>query len=201
MKACAYARVSTLLGQDPSLQITNIREYCAARSLEISDEFIDKGISGTKESRPAFDEMIKQAKRGKFKVIVVAALDRLGRNTLHLLKTIQELDHYGVHIISLRENLDFKSPTGRMVLTVLISVISMEREIISTRIKEALAAKKIQAQKTGNGWRCGRKTIVTPERASRALLLRSQGHSIREIANQIGIAPSSVHKILTVRKP
>lgn len=181
VRAAAYARVSTLLGQDPEQQLILIRQLALARSLEITREYVDKGISGVRERRPALDELVADARKGKFKILIVAALDRVGRSTKHLLNLLDELNHYGVRLVSLRENLDFSTPTGHMVLTVLAAVSSLEREIIRDRIRNSLAAKKLAAQQSGSGWRSGRPSIVTPALRDQVLNLRSEGLSIRAI--------------------
>ncbi|MBS1983588.1 MAG: recombinase family protein [Bdellovibrionales bacterium] len=195
-KAALYARVSTLLNQDPQLQISNLKEFCAARGLEVAGEYVDQGISGAKDRRPALDRMIKDAQRGKIKVIVVAALDRLGRNTLHILKLIQELNHYGVSLISLRENLDFTTPTGVMVLTVLSSIAELERTMISHRIREALAAKRLIAKTTGSSWRSGRPLKVTPQIAREIIAMKERGMSLRHIATQLSVSKTSVLRVV-----
>lgn len=199
MKAVAYSRVSTLLGQDPELQLVHIREFCRSRSIELVKEFTDTGVSGSREKRPGLDTMLTLAKQGKFSVIVIASLDRLGRNTAHFLRIIQQLDTCGVRIISLRENLDFTLPASRMILTVLMAIAELERNMIATRIKEALAAKKLVAEKTGSGWRCGRKTTITETKIAEIRSLRETGLSIRQIAKRVGVAKSSVQKCLSTK--
>lgn len=197
MKAAAYSRVSTLLGQDPELQLIHIREYCRSRGIELVKEFTDAGVSGNREKRPGLDAMLTLAKQGKIDVIIISALDRIGRNATHFLRLIQQLDACNVRIISLRENLDFTLPASRIVLTVLMLVCELERNMIATRIKEALAAKKLVAEKTGNGWRCGRKVTITEQKIAEIRTLRETGLSIRQIARRVGVAKSSVQKCLS----
>ncbi len=196
MRAAAYARVSTLLGQDPSNQLTGIKQFMSGRGLVLALEYIDLGISGAKERRPALDQMVKDARMGKFKFIVVSGIDRLARDTRHLLNLINELNHYGVAIISLRENIDFSTPVGQATLTILGAVAQLERSLISERIRTALAAKKLAAEKTGSGWRCGRRPVLTESLKNEIWHLRHQGVSVRKIAKQIGIAKSSVQRVL-----
>ena len=196
-----YARVSTLLNQDPENQLIHLRRFAENRGFTVAGEFVDKGISGTKERRPALDEMLKRARLGEFQLIGVAALDRMGRNTKHLLIMIDELKHYGVAIISLREGIDFSSPIGEATLTIISAISQLERNLISERIKNALAAKKLAAQQTGSGWRCGRESVITPDLIGKVQELRRQGISIRKIAKQLGVGKSTVQRILTVPKP
>lgn len=197
IKAVAYARISTLLkGQTVENQLVPIREFARGRGFEVVDEYIDEGISGARETRPALDQLVKDARRRKFKVVVVAALDRMSRSTKHMLTLLDELRHYGVSIISLRENLDFSSPAGQMALTVLSAVSALERQIISERIRVALATKKLVAQRSGVPWKAGRPTVATPEKAEQAQELRGRGLSIRKIAAELGVSRSSVQRML-----
>lgn len=201
-KAASYSRVSTLLNQTPEHQLVAIREFAAARNFEIANEFVDHGISGAKERRPALDALLAEAKRGRFKVVIVSAIDRCARNTLHLLRLINELDGYGVAFISLRENIDLSTPMGRATLTILGAIAELERELIRERIRTALAAKKLIAQQRGTGWRSGRPTLVTPDIKSEVLTLRENGLSIRKIHSAINakISSTSIQNILTEAK-
>jgi len=191
----AYIRVSTLLNQDPQVQLTTIREFAKQRDLKMVGEYVDEGISGAREKRPALDKLIGDARMGKFKIIIVTGIDRLGRSTKHLLNFLDEMQHYGVSLISIREQLDFSTPTGQMALTMLSAVATLERQLISERIKTALAAKKITARDTGSNWRCGRPRKVTNDIVVTVLELRSQGLSFREIAKRLGISHMAVYRI------
>ena len=103
--ACAYARCSTLLkGQDPKLQIDQIREFARARNYDLVSEFLDSA-SGSNEKRPGLADLVKNAKAGKFKVVICAGIDRISRSSKHLLNLVDELRHYGVYLISIREGL------------------------------------------------------------------------------------------------
>ena len=197
IKAVAYARISTLLkGQSVQNQLVPIREFAEARGFELTKEYIDEGISGSRETRPGLDQLVRDARHGKFKVIIVAALDRASRSTKHMLSFIDEMRHYGVSLISLRENLDFTSPTGAMVLTVLSAVANLERQIISERIRIALATKKAIAERNGLPWKVGRPTVATREMAVKVKDLRDQGVSIRKIADRLSIGKSTVQRLL-----
>jgi DNA invertase Pin-like site-specific DNA recombinase len=194
--AVVYARCSTLLAQDPESQLVHLRQFVQARNFELVSEYVDMGISGSRERRPALDEMVKSARLGKFKVIVVAGIDRLARDTRHLLNLLEELRGYGVSVISLRENIDFTTAMGQAALTIFGAVAQLERELIRERIKNALAAKKLAAEKTGSGWRCGRPTVVTKDVEVAIYKLRRHGQSLRQIAKSVGVAKTTVIKIL-----
>lgn len=197
-RAALYCRVS-LVGQSLDNQLVPLKEFVNARGLQLVGEYCDDGISGTKERRPSLDRLMRDARLRKFDILVVSAIDRIGRSTKHLLNLLAELTHYGVKLISLREGFDFTTPIGEMVLTVLAAVASLERQIISERIKVALKAKKILAEKIGSDWRCGRPTKVTKELTSRIIALHNSGQSVRKIENLINrqVARSSISNIIS----
>ncbi len=198
-KVVSYARVSTLLGQNPEAQLINIREYCNLKNYVLIEEFVDLGISGTKEKRPALDNMLLKVKNKEFDAVIVAGLDRISRSTKHFLNLLDFLETNRVSLISLRENLDFTSSTGRMVASVLASVATLEAELCRERIRSALRARKILAMQTNNGWRCGRKPLPA-EVAVRVLELHKSGVSIRAIAKKILIGKTSIERILNRNK-
>lgn len=198
MKCASYSRVSTLLNQDPKTQIQRIEGFIEARGFSLTRNYVDHGISGAKESRPALDQLLKDARLGKFKIVVVTGIDRIGRNVRHLLNLINELNHYGVSIISLRENLDFTTPMGKATLVILGAIAELERELTRERIKTSLAAKKLAAQKSGSEWTCGRPPVVNKEVIDRVLQLRRKGLSIRSIERILKgkVSRSTIFRIL-----
>ena len=198
IKAVAYARVSTLMDQNPELQMISIRQFAEARRFQLVDQYVDKGISGAKE-RPALDALINDARRGKFKILIVTGIDRIGRNTRHLLNLIHELSGYGVGLISIRENLDFTTAVGQATLTILGAVSQLERELTKERIRTSLAAKKLADQQTGSGWRCGRPNLIDDNVIGRVRTLRAEGKSIRgiELALNKAVSKTTVARILS----
>lgn len=197
MKAAAYVRVSTEgKGQDVTNQIEPIKSFAATRGFEIHQVYEDSGISGTTERRPGLDRMLADARRGIFKMLVVAEISRLARDVRHLLNTLAELEKVGVQVVSLREGVDFSTPMGRAMVAMIGILMQVERDLLSERIKAALYTKKLLAEKNGTGWKAGRPTKLTPELAKEALALRENGLSIRAIAKRLGIAKTSVQRAL-----
>ncbi|MCM2280106.1 MAG: recombinase family protein [Oligoflexia bacterium] len=182
VRVCAYARVSTILGQDPQIQLAAIRQVAETRGYELVEEFVDTGVSGARESRPALDQMLEAARHGRFKLVLVTALDRLGRDTRNLLNLIHALDGYGVRVLSLREGLDFSGPLGKAMLAVAGAMASLERDLTAERIRLALAMKKAAAEKAGRTWRCGRPSKRSRDLREKIEALRAEGRSVREIA-------------------
>ena len=153
-------------------------------------------MSGANDNRPALKQLIKDAKEGKFKILLCYSIDRLGRSTKSLLCLLDELHHYGVTPFFLRENIDLSSPSGKLIFQFIASVAEFEKALISERIKIALSVKKALASQSNSNWRCGRPPIDKDVK-SKVLELRSQGKSIRGIAKEIGnISKSSVERII-----
>jgi DNA invertase Pin-like site-specific DNA recombinase len=114
-----YARVSTLNNQDPEMQLFDLREYAERRGWQIVQEFIDQRVSGCKESRPALNRLMSDACRRRFDAVLVWKIDRFGRSPKHLVNALAELDALGVAFISLRDNLDLSTPSGRLMFQII----------------------------------------------------------------------------------
>lgn len=199
-KAVAYCRVS-LSEQNPQTQVTNIKEFAANRGLNLIHTYLDHGLSGSlsKEKRPQLDQLIKDARLGKFKVLIVVGLDRVARDVRHLINLLHELDEYGVSLISIRENIDFTTSIGKATMVIIAAVANLELDLIKNRIKTAMAAKKLAAAQAGVKWKCGRPEKLTPELRTEVLKLSASGKSIRVIAEQLGLGKSSVQRVLRTR--
>lgn len=117
LRAGLYGRVSSH-EQEPENQLQELRRYVEARGWT-AKEYVDRGVSGSKDSRPALDALVKDAKRRKFDVLVVWRLDRLGRNLKHLVTLLEELQALGVAFVSLNEGIDATTPAGRLQMHVL----------------------------------------------------------------------------------
>src|SRR5690349_23226467 len=110
-----YARVSTLVGQSPEMLLVELREYAARRGWQIIEEYVDHGISGAKESRPALNRLMADAKQRKFDVVAVWKIDRFGRSLKHLVNALAELETLGVAFVSLKDSLDLTTASGRLL--------------------------------------------------------------------------------------
>src|SRR5207249_6220495 len=132
MRAAIYARVSTV-DQEPENQLQELRRYIQARDWTAA-EYVDRGVSGAKERRPALDNLIRDAKRRRFDVLVCWRLDRLGRNLRHLILLLDDLQAVGVAFVSLAEGIDATTPAGRLQLHVLGAIAEFERARIAERV-------------------------------------------------------------------
>jgi DNA invertase Pin-like site-specific DNA recombinase len=132
-RVAIYARVSTLHNQNPEMQLAELREYASRRGWEITAEYVDLGVSGSKESRPELNRMLAAAHSRVFDAVVCWKLDRLGRSLKHLVTTV-DLSAYGVAFISLRDNLDLSTPSGRLMMHIIGAMGQFERELIKERV-------------------------------------------------------------------
>lgn len=137
MKVAIYCRVSTN-EQDASIQEKICREYCERNGHEIYNVYTDNGISGMKDSRPSFDNMLKDMRLMRFNCIVVTKLDRVGRSLKHILSLFDEFATKGIHFIATSQNIDTSSSIGKFQLQMLGAFAEFERNIISERTKDAL---------------------------------------------------------------
>lgn len=159
-RAAIYARVSTAnSGQDPLVQTREMKEYCPRRGWTIVDEYVGVGISGTKETRPELDRLMADAHRRRFDVVVVWRFDRFARSVSHLLRALETFQTLGIEFVSLSEQLDTSTPTGRMVFTVLGAVAELERSLIVERVRAGMR----NARAKGKRIRRPPQTQLSPE--------------------------------------
>jgi DNA invertase Pin-like site-specific DNA recombinase len=189
IRVAIYARVSTLNhGQDVALQTRELRQFSEARGWQIAGEYVDAGVSGAKDSRPELNRLMADAHKRKFDVVCVWRFDRFARSVSHLLRALETFKALGIDFVSYSEQMDTSTPAGKMVFTVLGAVAELERSLIVERVRAGLRNAR------ANGKRLGRPRITVD--ATRITRLHSQGHSIREIADELGYSRSLVHKTL-----
>ena len=148
MKAAIYGRVSTT-AQDTNLQMREVRQFVQRRGWQIAEEYIDKGISGNKEKRPALDKLMSDAKRRRFDAVVVYRYDRFARSLRHLVNALEEFRALGIEFVSIHEGVDTSTPNGRLVFGIFASIAEFERELIRARVRSGLAAAKARGIQLG----------------------------------------------------
>jgi DNA invertase Pin-like site-specific DNA recombinase len=183
MKTAVYARVSTNNGQDPEMQIRELREYCQRRNWDVVREYVDVGISGAKEKRPELDRLIADAHHRNFDAVVVWRFDRFARSVSHLLRALETFRSLGIEFVSLSEQVDTSTPTGKMIFTVLGAVAELERSLIAERVRAGVRNARAK------GKRLGRPSKLAD--SGEIKRLRSQGASWRAIGKELGIAPAT----------
>lgn len=190
MRTALYARVSTSdKGQDPEMQLRELREHCKRRGWEVVGEYVDVGVSGSQDSRPELNKLVADAHRRKLDAVLVWKLDRFGRSLKHLVNALAEFESLGIAFISLKESLDLTTPAGRLMFGIISAMAEFERDLIRERVRAGIANRRAK------GLRVGRKPIILD--AGRLATMRSQGQTIREIADAVGCSPALVHKTLS----
>lgn len=187
-RVALYARVSTLNNQDPEMQLSELREYAGRRGWQVVDEYTDQGVSGSKESRPALNRLTADACRRRFDAILVWKIDRFGRSLKHLVNSLAELAALGVAFISLRDNLDLSTPSGRLMFQIIGAMAEFERALIQERVRAGLRNARAK------GKHLGRPRVIVD--ASRIADLRAQGRSWSEIVAEMGIGKGTAQRAL-----
>jgi len=187
--AAIYVRVSTD-GQTVENQVRELRQIASRRGWEIVETYSDAGISGAKgrDKRPGLDQMLNDAKRRRFDVVMAWAIDRLGRSLIDLLGTIQELEACGVDLFLEQQAIDTTTPAGKLMFQVCGAFSEFERSMIRQRVK--LGLKRALAQ----GKTLGRPQIASEveRRAQREL---RKGAGILRVAKKLGLGTGTVHRI------
>src|SRR5215472_620021 len=137
-RVALYSRFSTKHGQDAELQLRELRDYAASRGWMIIGEYVDHGVSGSKACRPALNRLMADAHRRKFDAVLVWKLDRFGRSLQHLVNALAELEARGVAFVSLRDNLDLSTPSGRLMFQIVGAMAEFERALIQERVRAGL---------------------------------------------------------------
>ena len=180
MRCAIYARVSTIgNGQSPEMQLRELREHCERRGWSVAGEYVDVGISGTKETRPQLDKLMADAHRRRFDAAIVWKFDRFARSVSHLPRALETFNALGIAFVSLSESLDTSTPAGRMVFTVLGAVAELERSLIAERVKAGLRNARAK------GKQLGRPRVIVD--AARIASLRARGISWRDICRETGL--------------
>jgi DNA invertase Pin-like site-specific DNA recombinase len=185
LRAALYCRVSTT-GQTSENQLLALRAFAEARGWTVT-EFVDSGVSGAKEKRPALDAMLAAVRARKVDLVAAVKLDRLARSVHHLVAMVREFEALGVDLIVLDQSIDTTTPSGRLLFHVLAAISEFERDLIRDRVLAGLA----RAQ----GKRLGRPRA--PVDLGRVVQMRAAGVSVRGVARALKISPMSVTRALT----
>jgi DNA invertase Pin-like site-specific DNA recombinase len=167
------------------MQTRELQEYCERRGWQVVGEYVDNGVSGTKDSRPELNRLMADAHKRRFDAVVVWKFDRFARSVSHLLRALETFKALGIEFVSLSEQVDTSTPTGKMVFTVLGAVAELERSLIAERVRAGLRNARSKGKKLG------RPRVAVD--ASRIAALRAQGASYRAIATKLGVSLGTVH--------
>jgi DNA invertase Pin-like site-specific DNA recombinase len=184
-RVALYARVSTVNGQqDPEMQLRELREYAVRRDWDVTAEYVDKGVSGSKDRRPGLDKLMADAKQRKFDVVLVWKLDRYARSLKHLVNALAEFEALGIAFVSLRDNLDLTTPAGRLMFQIIGAMAEFERALITERVRGGLR------NAVAKGKRLGRPRHSYPQ--AKVERLRAEGRSWSEVAVKVGVPKATL---------
>jgi DNA invertase Pin-like site-specific DNA recombinase len=191
LRVAIYARVSTS-SQTTANQLADLERVATLRGWTIVETFQDEGISGSKgrSDRPALDRMLKEAVRGKFDLIAVWSIDRLGRSLQHLIETVNELQAVGVDLYMHQQAIDTTTPAGKLAFSIFGAFSEFERSIIVERVRAGLDRAK------RNGVKLGRPSNLNDTVRAAIVALRAKDVPIRKIASQLKVGTGTVYAIL-----
>ena len=186
-RVAIYARVSTVNhGQDAGMQTREMHQFTEARGWTLAEEYVDQGVSGSKDSRPELNRLMADAKRRKFDVVLVWKLDRFGRSLRHLVNALAEFESLGIAFVSLSDNLDLTTASGRLMFNIIGAMAEFERALIQERVKAGI--RNARAKGTRIGRPSKHVDVATVAR------LRDQGLSWRVISAQLGVGMATLHR-------
>jgi DNA invertase Pin-like site-specific DNA recombinase len=187
MRVGLYARVSTK-DQSCEMQLRDLHSYCAARQLTIVREYVDTGVSGTKDSRPQLNELMADVRKRKVDTVLCWRFDRFARSTRHLLLALEEFRALGVGFISYQENIETGTPLGQALFVIIAAVAQLERDLICERVCAGIRNAR------ANGKRLGRpRQYVDIDRIRE---MQAAGMSLRQIASTLKIGYGTVRERL-----
>ena len=185
-RAALYMRVSTV-DQHPETQLLDLRQLAAQRGYEIVQEYTDR-ISGAKARRPGLDQMMADARRGRFDVVLAWASDRIARSVKHYLDVLDELNRLNIEFVSFRENIDTGGPLGRAIVVIIGAIAELERNLIIERVRAGMRRARLEGQRIGRA----------PLELDHAAIQqdRQRGQSIRQIAQGHHVSTATVQRAL-----
>lgn len=187
-RVAIYGRVSTTNhGQDVTMQTGEMGEFCLRRGWQVVDEYLDRGISGSKDRRPELDRLMADARRRRFDVVLVYRYDRFARSLRYLVNALEEFRALGIEFVSIHEGVDTTTPNGRLIFGIFASIAEFERELIRDRVKSGLRNARAKG-----------KTLGRPRRvmdSAKIARLRGCGLGWKAIARELGCGVSTVLRV------
>ncbi len=190
-RAVLYLRVSTV-DQHPETQMYDLRQMASQRGFEIVREYSDT-ISGAKAKRPGLDQLMADARKHRFEVVLVWAFDRMARSVRHFLEILDELNHLSIEFVSFRENIDTGGPLGRAMVVIVGAIAELERSLIVERVRAGMRRARLE------GRHIGRKPVDIDR--GRVLRDRASGMSLSELAKLHRVSRATIHRVLRDQNP
>jgi DNA invertase Pin-like site-specific DNA recombinase len=186
-RAAIYARVSTG-DQHLETQLLDLREFAKQRGFEIVREYSDI-ISGAKSRRPGLDQLMSDARRHRFDIVIVAAFDRIARNVRHFLEMLDELSHLSIEFISLRENIDTSGPLGRAIVVIVGAIAELEKSLIVERVRAGMRRAKLEGRRIGRAPLDIDRVAVVADRQT--------GMTLTEVAKKYRVSRATVCRLVS----
>ena len=185
-KVAVYARISTAdKHQDLETQLLPLREFTSARGWQTYEIYTDV-MSGAKESRPSLDQLMQDARRRKFDVVLVYRFDRFARSTKQLINSLELFSSLGIDFISYQEAVDTSTPAGKAMFTMISAFAELEKSIIAERVRSGLERARTQGKRLGRP----KKSL----RLQELINLRLKGFSLRKIEEATGVSRATLHR-------
>jgi DNA invertase Pin-like site-specific DNA recombinase len=185
-RVALYCRVSTG-DQHLETQLLDLREMAKQRGYEIMQEYSDI-ISGAKSKRPGLDQLLADARRHRFDIVLVAAFDRVARSVRHFLEVLDELGHLNIEFVSLRENIDTGGPQGRAIVVIVGAIAELEKSLIVERVRAGMRRAKLEGRRIGRA----------PLDIDRAQVVadRQSGMSLTNVAKKYHVSRATVCRLV-----
>jgi DNA invertase Pin-like site-specific DNA recombinase len=185
-RAAIYLRVSTL-DQHPETQFHDLQQMATQRGFEVIAEYTDR-TSGTRARRPGLDDLMRDARRGRFEVVLVWASDRIARSVKHFLEVLDELNRLNIEFVSFREQIDTGGPLGRAIVVIIGAIAELERNLIVERVRAGMRRARLE------GRHIGRRRLEL----DRAAILRDRQHgqSLGQLARNYSASRATIHRVL-----
>jgi DNA invertase Pin-like site-specific DNA recombinase len=179
-------RVSSV-DQHPETQLYDLRQMAAQRGLEVVKEYTDR-ISGAKARRPGLDDLMRDARRGRFDVVLVWASDRIARSVKHFLEVLDELNRLNIEFVSFREQIDTGGPLGRAIVVIIGAIAELERNLIVERVRAGMRRARLEGRHIGR----------RPLELDRVAILRDRQHgqSLGQLAKSYSVSRATIHRVL-----
>ena len=191
-KVALYCRVSTSTkDQTTENQLRELTAYCDRMDYQVTKIYEDQ-ISGakTREKRPAYNELCKDAFLKKFDVVIAWDVSRFGRSLKEFVSFLADMDDKGIGVVAVKNGLDTSSSTGKMMMKMIGVMEEWNREMLVERTKSGLARTR------ANGTKLGRKKITNPKMTAQIISLRNENKSIRAIATMVGVSTATIQREL-----
>jgi DNA invertase Pin-like site-specific DNA recombinase len=173
------------------MQTRELEEYCQRRGWEVAGCYVDTGVSGAKDSRPELNRLMSDAHQRCFDAVLVWKLDRFGRSLRHLVNALAELEALGVAFVSLRDNLDLSTPSGRLMFQIIGAMGEFERSLIVERVKAGMRNARAKGKRIG----CPPRTYLNPEvRRAIGQAYSNEEGSLRQLAARFGTSVGMVQR-------